>query len=1166
MSRLSEHFRIRRRYMRSVNLERDMERADSLDGYVPTPRALESLDRVTAAVMTPNVTRAWTFTGVYGTGKSAFANLLTGVCAPKSSAVREKAVSLLDEEGATDLVTRVNEEFPSEGLVRAVVVGRREPVSHTVVRALGRGAERFWQHRPGRRPAAVKEIFALRELLEEGSDVPDRDLAQLAAELADAAGTGLLLIIDELGKLLEHAAHSGGARDVFLLQELAELRAEPGDAPVLTVGILHQAFSQYGQLLSKSEAAEWEKIQGRFEDIPFAEPAEQMLRLMGAAIEATPPVGIAGAIEDDATSWHERFERSVAEPYISDVLSSDRNKAVYPLHPVAALVLPSLCARYGQNDRSLFTFLASGEPYSLARFLDENGITENSRPVLRLPHVYDYFIDIARVASMSGVQLNRWAEIHAVVEEARGLQADELDALKAVGTLNLVASSGPLRASRGLVLSALMRDPADDDEEAHWSEVLDRLVRKRVVTYRQQVDEFRIWQGSDFHIENAVHQRLKTERRPVGEILGDVAPLSPVVAQRHSYQTGNLRFFERHYVDRQDRLERVRRSREGSDGVVVYWVGAEPPKSVPKTTTDQRPLALVCARELQVLTVAAREFAALTAVEREEPALQSDGVARREVRERLALAREVLDSALRDAFDPRETRMQWFGGEKRTGVRFNAGLSDLCDQAYAKGPVLWNEIINRRELTSQGARAQRELLTALVTHPEKEKLGIEGTGAEFSIYDSLLRNTGIHQEDDGEWVIGPPEDPGVTDLWEAIEGFCLSATDEPRQVSRLYELLEAPPYGAKTGVIPIFLAAVLIYHSEDVSVYQEGSFIPVLTPALFELLVKRPELFAVKHFELVGVRWELFKELESVLRAGGAKRVEGARNTTLLTVVRPLIQFVLGLPEVTKSAQDISEEAAGVREALLSVREPDRLVFDALPQACGQPAFVDDEDIDRRRVEDFRRALLSALRELQTHYGRLLEQCRELIHNAFGVHSDVKRLREDLRVRAQYLVGKVIEPRLRSFTLAAVNEESSDQEWLESIVMIIADRPAESWSEDDRLAFELNLGEMARRFRNLEALQKEAVRQGREGFDARRITVTEPGGREVHRLVWVDAEERPRIEDKAEELVAAIRQVPQEHRQHAVLVSVLERILGVQSESEAGPTIETEQEEVRKHG
>ena len=1145
MNMLSAHFHIRRRYLRSVNLERDGELGVSLEGYVLTPRALEALERIVECYRTPSSSRAWTLTGVYGTGKSAFANFLAALCASSGSDVRARAQAIMRDSGnSATQASRLKNVFPSQGLVRAIVTGRREPLGHTLVRALARGVEGFWATRGGRRPAAVNRVLALRKRVESGKEIVVRDLPDLVADVAAASGTGLLFIIDELGKVLEHASRSGGADDVYLLQQLAELPSGRENMPVLVVGLLHQAFSDYTSLLSTAQRAEWEKVQGRFEEIPFAESPEQMLRLLGEALEASPPISMAKAIRADAEAWHAWLKDIHHHPYVAEVLSPERITRVYPLHPVSALVLPSLCTRYGQNDRSLFTFLASSEEHTLSRFLEERTGSAVDRPLLRLPDAYDYFINSGRGVGATRFQTQRWTEIQAAIEDAAAVETPELEALKTIGTLNLVTSAGPLRASRALVLAALCSRPNDSEEQARWSAVLADIQARRLVTYREQIDEYRLWAGSDFNIEGGLESRMAAERRSLAEILSDVVPLAPVVAQRHAYRTGTLRYFERWYADGGTALSALRSRQAGSDGVIVYWMEDAPPARVPKTTQDGKPLILLVTRASRSLQAAARELLALTEMERREVALQTDGVARREVRQRLVLAQEVLDEAVRDAIETRRAQL-WSGKRSKSVAKFNAALSDVCDRVYTGTPILWNELINRRELTSQGARAQRELIAALLTNCAVERLGLEGNGPEYAMYASLLQSTGIHRQEHGEWIIGPPRDNGVAKLWSAIESFCQCAKIESRPISDLYGLLEAPPYGVKSGIIPVFLVAVLIYHADDVSVYQDGTFLPMLTPAHFELLVKQPGRFAVKCFELVGLRWEVFRELESLLHPTKGSPRAGARNATMLSVVRPLVRFATSLPPVTKNADDLTAEARMVRDALLSVREPDQLLFDALPKALGQEPFAPGESGGRRRQEEFRRLVFGTLRELQSYYEQVLSRCRVLIHEAFGVRADVTHLRQDLRVRASYLTGQVIERRLKSFVVAAVNEDASDKEWLEALLMILADRPADTWTKQDQMAFEMNVTEMARRFANLEALQREAVRDGVEGFDARRVTITEPGGQEVHRLIWVDRQERPRIQAQADSIAEQIVRVTEEHQRQAILVALMERILQI---------------------
>lgn len=106
---------------------------------------------------------------------------------------------------------------------------------------------------------------------------------------------------------------------------------------------------------------------------------------------------------------------------------------------------------------------------------------------------------------------------------------------------------------------------------------------------------------------------------------------------------------------------------------------------------------------------------------------------------------------------------------------FNAKLSEVCDRAYPKTPILWNELINRRQLTSQGAKARRELLEAMIECSDQEKLGLTGYGPEVSMYYSLLGETGIHREEDEEWGFFPEfftddkiNDPNQDDRFQHI--------------------------------------------------------------------------------------------------------------------------------------------------------------------------------------------------------------------------------------------------------------------------------------------------------------------------------------------------------------------------------------------------------------
>ena len=1180
--RLADCLAVNRRYARSINLERDFEAPDAVEGYILTDRAVDALGRILASMFGRKRTTAWTLTGVYGTGKSAFAHFLISLLGPMDSPARQVAWDIAQKSLPPDSpeFEALQKKFPKPGLFRAVATAQREPLRHTLVRALNKAAKTFWTQ--GRTPAILRQLNEWEGQLAFGEIAfTDRDILNLIKELSDLVYTDIILVIDELGKSLEHATQNQGTADLYLLQQLAELSRKKGTR-LYIFGLLHQSFADYGQRLAAVEKNEWAKIQGRFEDIPFTESSQQMLRLMGQAIHRTEGAVLAFPVQQHTTDWC----AVLSEKANLTELSPKLLEATYPLHPLAALVLPELCIRYAQNDRSLFTFLTSAEPHAFQNFLDTTELPSNSPlPTLKLQHLYDYFVESLGAGMGSRPGLQRWLEIQTLVADAQHRGADTVALLKTIGLLNLVTSTGLFRATLPLVKLALV-DAPDPDALEHWEAQINLVTHQQgIVTYRRAVDELRLWEGSDFDVEGAISQYIAKDTLPLADLLSETYPLKPLVAQRHSYRTGTLRYFERHYLATASDLETLICTQADCDGVVVYWLSDAPPSPVPSHTVDGKPLVVIAAANLPLLAIRAQEYRALCQIHSRESALQSDKVALREVRHRRLQLKQLLDDTLAQAFNfATHHNACWVEGKPHdigSVTDFNALLSAVCDRTYPKTPILWNELINRRTLTTQGAKARRILIEAMLENPDTDRLGLEGYGPEVAMYFSVLQQTGIHRQVQGVWGFYPPEPSPTTPLprgegslappspilgeggwgdegqdlgvratlgqsnlgtiWTAMAEFCLSTTDTPRSLGDLYQTLNAPPYGMKSGTIPVLLAAVLIHYSDEVSVYKEGTFIPVLGPEHFELLVKDPARFAVKHIDVTGVRSQVFRELEAILRGGAGKPrgALGARNATVLSVVKPLIQFVRKLPNFTLKTRRLSEPSRAVLQTLLSTQEPDDLLFHALPQACGLAPIVVSEADDGTTARTYRERLVEALREINGAYDALLSECQDLLYSAFGVHSDRTQLRQDLQFRASRVLGNCVEASLNRFARAAADDAVADRPWLEAVIMVIADKPAESWTDEDVTRFELNLSDLSRRFKNLEALQASVKATSNGGFEARRLTVTRPDGSEINKLVWASDEHQAKVDPSIDDL---FRQFPDPQLLEVLLTRLTERL------------------------
>ena len=437
MNNLSTYISVKRRYSRSVNLERDILEADSVSGYVPTTKAAETIERVLTSLVTSRSTSAWTITGVYGTGKSSLLHILSALCGPRNERIYLNARTIIKESPRFKIdISKLLRKLPTDGLIRAIVTAQREPIANTIIKALSFGISQY--PFKGRKPDVIKRIERLKERVSKGTKVSNDDVLECLRDLASKSH--VLLIIDELGKNLEHVASNHLHDDLYLLQQIAELPSDPKDHRVFFIGLLHQSFSEYSNYLTMAQRNEWGKIQGRFEDIPFADSSSEMFQLIGHTLDHS-KLGVKNSkIDTWSQNWVKRLKQ---EQYIDNKVLTKKNlSALFPLHPLCAIVLPMLCNRYAQNDRSLFSFLSSSEPHSLTSFLSETPFINNNLQSLKLDRLYDYFVESAGLSSALRMQHQRWIEIHGRISDAVGIDGDALSSLKVIGLLNLVSLSG----------------------------------------------------------------------------------------------------------------------------------------------------------------------------------------------------------------------------------------------------------------------------------------------------------------------------------------------------------------------------------------------------------------------------------------------------------------------------------------------------------------------------------------------------------------------------------------------------------------------------------------------------------------------------------------------------------------------------------------------------
>lgn len=1122
--KLSKVIFVESRFGRSVNLERDFYSHVSLEGYVLTTTARTALSRLTQALTDNTAARAWTLTGAYGSGKSTFALFAAKLFSYNKTPETLQAQNLIREKDLKLWETtfeRANEEpafFP------ILVSGSREPLA----RAILRGVKAALLDANNKR---LLFALALTEELESSETVTGKQLIELLTEISRAINhyartpIGLLVVIDELGKLLEFVSLRPVESDIFLLQELAEAtrKIQP---PFFLLTILHQAFERYSERLGRREREEWMKVQGRFEDLAFQEPNDQVLRILH------------NAFIQDKSSPHYRILHEIGSklgqtayalglcPTLSKPDAVSLLRDCLPLHPLVSLTLGNVFRRFGQNERSLFAFLTSNEAFGLTEFLATTTWNDNERKLITLDRVYDYLISAMGSTLYAGSEGRKWAEIENSLNRLVDGTSLEIKLIKTVGLLRLLGDLGNLKSSREVLHFALATYGTITDVD----NALENLRRKSILTERRFNDTFVIWEGSDVNLD----ERLQEAERNIDPTVSLATGLTkyfrprPLVAKRHSYKTGTLRYFDVVYSDATDVAEICRQDLNAADGRIIFALTANRTKL--KELQDAIRQGQIAVNTQTIIAVpkhlgGLREAIFATAcwrwVRENTPELENDRTARIELSARLFHAEQTVIHWLEELqSNTSSENCVWFWrGEEQllpSARHLQEFLSDVCDRVFPKTPLLVNELINRRSLSGAATSARRALFEVMLTNPSEPQLGIEGYPPQLSMYFSLLQETKIHRKEKGKFGFFPPSkkaEISIRAVWQRIEEFLEETEGKRRTIAELFQVLQEPPFGLKDGVLPILLVAVLLHYDAEVALYEHGNFLPKLSLPIFERLCRAPEAFTIQLCRIEGIRAKVLDKMAQVLLP--ERDSENKKRVNILNLVRPLARFAQEFEDYTRHTSRLSPLALGIRRVLFAAREPDKLIFKQLPEACGFAEFIPNKKRAANNVvEDFAHTLHSGLAELRRAYAELLRDLEEMLFTGFALQETGEVGRTELQKRSALIAEFAASPKLKSFVLRVSNTDLDLRTWLESIAALLAGKPPAVWHDDDLARFEIGLAEIARSFTSLENLSFERRNRvaigdmAEDDTELLRLSLTRMGKSEQERVLSIRPQDK----------------------------------------------------------
>ncbi|MGA3946519.1 ATP-binding protein [Ralstonia nicotianae] len=1072
---LSDIVQISHQYQRSIRVDADIGRADALSGYICHATATAVVDGMCKQLAGTNQ-RCFTWTGPFGGGKSSLAVALASALHPDRS-LRAKARQAL----RLDSKPTFDKAFPvQKGWLIVPAVGRRGSVVTELYTALRR--------------AQGKTV--------DGRNKPNAQtlIADLVEEAKSRSRDGALVIIDEMGKFLEASA-LGSGDDVYFFQELAEAAAR-SEGRLVVVGVLHQSFAQYSARLGIDTRDDWAKVQGRYVDLPFVAASDEVVELIGRAIEA-----------EDRPPWMWDASKTIAEairsrrPAVGQNFATALN-ACWPLHPaMAALLGPISKRQFGQNERSTFGFLSSVEPHGFRSYL--NSTLKSEASWYRPSDYWDYLRANLEPAILASPDGHRWSQAVEAVERAEAKTGDALlvSLIKNIAIIDLFRNGSGLAADAA-VIGALFYDRKREELDA----ALQKLSALKVALYKSYTGAWSVFEGSDFDIDAAIAQALATSPGIDYARLAQLMGLHPVVAKRHYHETGSMRWMELSLCSI-EQAEKIAADFQPQKGEFGTFILALPSKGMKPRDARKRAQACSKLRPWPVMVGIPENHARIAELSAELVALEQvkdrhelsgDAVARREVYARLAATRADLEDQLQAAV----SLAKWHDGTDEiveAGSKLSPVASALAEELFSHSPPVWSELVNRDSMSSNSVKARRDLLHAMINAEGQEALGFEGFPAERGLYETLLRRTELHRQDSsGVWRFAQPGEEfakGFVPLWDATRSLFADANARVG-VHEIYARWSAPPFGMKRGIQPVILTAFLLAHKANVAVYKDGMFVPRLTDFDIDECLQDPDRFSL--------RWVTIDEDKNQILGGISKLLaeigESAGAGDPLEAARGLVAMVFNLPEWARRTSRLSQTAKEMRDMLLKARDPHKVLFVDLASLLGAAdgkAYV--------------KALRAPLQELAGAYDKMLAEVQAKMLAALDANRDDL---EALRERAKSVSGISGDLQLDGFATRLANFDGS-RAAIESILSMAAERPPRDWVDRHIDAAILELAKSARRFREAEAF---VAVQGRKAHSEAIAVVIGAGSdtKMISRSFTISDRHRHTVEIKAHEVASML--------------------------------------------
>lgn len=868
-------------------------------------------------------------------------------------------------------------------------------------------------------------------------------LSKLCSKL-ESEGKGLLIIVDEFGKILEFSAMHQPEKSMYFIQEFAEFCNDP-IRDILFITTLHQNFGAYTEKLSFNQKQEWVKAKGRFEDLTFNEPVEQLLYLASQKIQDWSG-NMTSEKDNDYFHFYDIAKRHC---HLSNGLKNDHNLAekLFPLEIIAATILTKALQKYGQNERSLFTFLSNNNDDGIIQFV-------KTSKVYSIIDVFDYVYNnyFSFLITTLNEDKNYWDSIRNTLVRIKNIFEKEYhigeSIIKLIGLANLLGEPGS-KINDDFLIEYLQKIGIPENVVRKG---IRTLTENKIIYFRSYSNRYVLTDGTDINYENEL-LKAGANINLTSDLVADVKQYFKAtheIARRISYEKGTSRFFE-YRLTESPIIEMPDSEIDGIINIVFNdRILLDDLKKISKKTEDA--IFHVYFPNTSIVKEFINDIKKINHVIRE---FSYDKVAVNELNTRKSAVVKDLNYLLNESIFNSNMNIVWFcQGDEFTiddAKSLNKILSAKCNEIYSGTPIIRNELFNKHSYSSQISTARKSFIKNLLEHNNKELLGFssENFPPEKTIYLSLLQKTGIHQKDSEGYVFKSPTDDSFALVWQESRNFLDSTKVARQSITTLINVLRKKPFRLKKGFIDFWIPSFLIIHRHEFALFNQDIYVPFITPDLMDLIWKNPDSFYIKCYNVDGVKLDIFNKYRELINK---KTEENINQEIFIETIKPFLLFYRELPEYSKQTLNISSATVSLRNAIASSPDPETAFFTDFPRALGyNPNELGKNDFN---LDDYVIKLQNCIREIRSSYDELIQRIDSFLYTETGVLSkSYQDFKNELIVRFES-VDITLLASLPKKLLARIRSPYDDRkDFYNSISFVLMGKTLKEFTDNDEPVF-----------------------------------------------------------------------------------------------------------------